>query len=870
MVEALLQAGADANAMTSDGFVPLHFAAKGGNAKRAVLDGEVVLRMPTTMMVLLEHGAAVDPPPRADVPSPLMVAVREDVDAVRALIWSGAEVNNWGGKPYSPLHLAAQLDKPDAALALIEAGAAVNAKTPSGVVPLHLVSVGYGGSLSVARVLIDAGADLGARAMEGRTPLHVAAKFAREDIATALLEAGVDANDAASGGEVPLHLAAMRAMDTGFGVAKVLLDNGAAVNPGGSLRSPLWFAVRAKGKETALLLMSRGAGVETNGDGGAALLALAEDNGLVDVAVRIVEHWGLEAREPMSLLEAAAKADAHRTLARLLERKLDPDAHPAEQDLFRSAVEHGSANVAATLIERDAVQFRSADGWLRRAVRGGSREIVEMLLQRGMPVDSADTSGRTALHIAAAHDEGRMVSLLVEYGADVNMRDSADWTPLHYALLAHWDERSSEAAGVLLASGADVDVATAAIGWTPLHLAAYLDEPAIAEVLLEAGARVNARTHLGALTPLGLALGYWREGGEVAHVLREAGGKATVEVEGLRYVPAYADTVMFGPYRDRDEVSVQENHDWLLRMPILGAFSGYRHAVRGSFTAAGAKERLVFEGIGILGDHTYDLVSLVDEDGTSRPVLAADSIYMEFRAVCLDPTSKTHTAIFQKSYSGSCCPWSDTIFMHYDPESGTLKESFRDRDRESSAKPDARGTCRWREKRSQEIDYEKTMDLIRVGELAELGDAFAADGHPVTLPTRVIPSRTIRSALKTLEALPDDVADVDRIELGESGRWEVIVVSTGRNPDYTWGGAAVVWDSVRDEWRSFYDQHHIRVLGLDDGGLIASAVTWSCGSYRLGRRCYFEIDLDDYEARRVSDWDRVEAVRAADRVGEHP
>jgi ankyrin repeat protein len=70
---------------------------------------------------------------------------------------------------------------------------------------------------------------------------------------------------------------------------------------------------------------------------------------------------------------------------------------------------------------------------------------------------------------AASHGNLELVSeLILDYGADVNVRNVNNWTPLHYAChgfrhpLANSDEpRSfSEVARLLLECGADVDAQT--------------------------------------------------------------------------------------------------------------------------------------------------------------------------------------------------------------------------------------------------------------------------------------------------------------------------------------------------------------------------------------------------------------------------
>jgi ankyrin repeat protein len=73
---------------------------------------------------------------------------------------------------------------------------------------------------------------------------------------------------------------------------------------------------------------------------------------------------------------------------------------------------------------------------------------------------------------------------------------------------------------LLLASGADPHQANDR-GWTPLHQAGYRNDPAMAALLLEAGARIDAEAHGSGGTPLVIAL-FWGHR-EAAERLAEAG-----------------------------------------------------------------------------------------------------------------------------------------------------------------------------------------------------------------------------------------------------------------------------------------------------------------------------------------------------------
>ncbi len=111
-------------------------------------------------------------------------------------------------------------------------------------------------------------------------------------------------------------------------------------------------------------------------------------------------------------------------------------------------------------------------------------------LARATAVGSA-YGGWTALHEAAKHGHGEVVSLLLEHGADPNAREAGDNTyPLHWAA-ARGDIGIMRA---LLDAGGDVhgfgaDHAGDVIGWGTFFTEPGKDVRAVADFLVERGAR---------------------------------------------------------------------------------------------------------------------------------------------------------------------------------------------------------------------------------------------------------------------------------------------------------------------------------------------------------------------------------------------
>jgi hypothetical protein len=94
------------------------------------------------------------------------------------------------------------------------------------------------------------------------------------------------------------------------------------------------------------------------------------------------------------------------------------------------------------------------------------------------------------LRLAARENNLPEISRLLSVGADVNVKDDLDWTPLHWASLKGHVQVVKE----LLEHGADVDAKNNR-DWTPLHFACLKGQLPIVKALLSDGADILATNH---------------------------------------------------------------------------------------------------------------------------------------------------------------------------------------------------------------------------------------------------------------------------------------------------------------------------------------------------------------------------------------
>jgi ankyrin repeat protein len=146
---------------------------------------------------------------------------------------------------------------------------------------------------------------------------------------------------------------------------------------------------------------------------------------------------------------------------------------------------------------------------------------VERLLQRGFDPNSVDEQGQVGLYLALRDGSTKAAEVLLRHPQlQVNVVNPAGETPLMIAALKgrmDWARR-------LLDLGAHIE----RVGWGPLHYAASGPQVATVELLLDHGARIDARSPNGS-TPLMMAARYGSE--TSARLLLARGADASLRNE---------------------------------------------------------------------------------------------------------------------------------------------------------------------------------------------------------------------------------------------------------------------------------------------------------------------------------------------------
>jgi ankyrin repeat protein len=128
------------------------------------------------------------------------------------------------------------------------------------------------------------------------------------------------------------------------------------------------------------------------------------------------------------------------------------------------------------------------------AAKYGHTKSLQRLCAAGAGVEQVDERGRSALlWLACRGDFADAAGVLIKAGANVNRGDENNGTPLTSAAFLGW----TRLVDVLLAAGADPNLADGVPGLTPLMMAAERGHVAIVRQLLHAGADANQREPRG-------------------------------------------------------------------------------------------------------------------------------------------------------------------------------------------------------------------------------------------------------------------------------------------------------------------------------------------------------------------------------------
>ena len=373
-----------------------------------------------------------------------------NINTLRKLIESGADVNAVDGESMSALHIASAKGLTEVVAFLMKNGADINQPGISECTPLMIAVVNL--RLETVSKLLELGADISAVDFEGNSALHMACVYNILNIIGAeLISRGADINQRNNQGATPLMCIAQQGHPE---TVRSLLELGADVNVVDVYGNTAlhWACAKGDFPLIAEILVSNGANINQRENQGITPLMAAVMVGHIEAARKLLELG----------------ADTH---------VLDMEGKSA---LHFSCAKGDFPKIVDMLLTNGAdINQRSCRGYtpLMAAVAVGRLETVRKLLELGADIHALDMEGNSALHLACAiGDFPKIVDILLTNGADINHRGDQGYTPLMVAS----QQGCLQAVIKLLDLGSEVDILSD-YGESALNIARRKGHTAIAK-----------------------------------------------------------------------------------------------------------------------------------------------------------------------------------------------------------------------------------------------------------------------------------------------------------------------------------------------------------------------------------------------------
>jgi len=446
-VQQLLDTGADPDTRGQFDTPPLHWSVRYDELEAATL--------------LLEAGADPNISSRYGV-TPLGLAVANGNPAmVDLLLNSGANPNTREHSGESLLMTAAAVGVLEAVISLVEAGADIHARDEHfGQTALMFAS--REGHYPVVRFLVGQGAEVNARTAVGETPQWVKPNSQRGfGFGIGIIRGGTPADrgrrEPIAGGMTPLLYAARH---DHVDIMELLLDNDAEIHLADANNiSPLLMAIENNSMASARLLIDRGANISTQDWYGRSPLWEAINvrnlyihNDKFDNYIRNRDEiLGLITR----LIEEGADVDVRTKESPPIRHDLlsitgtlewvdftgqTPflrAAHAGDLSVMKLLLENGADPFIETFEGTNALMAAAGINWVvtQTWTEGPEQllEAVQICIDLGMDINHTNSMGLTAVHGAANRGSNDIIELLVAHGAQLNITDAENRTPLDWA-----------------------------------------------------------------------------------------------------------------------------------------------------------------------------------------------------------------------------------------------------------------------------------------------------------------------------------------------------------------------------------------------------------------------------------------------------
>jgi ankyrin repeat protein len=453
-IEFLIQSGAELNVKSINGKTPL-----------------LECRSLEVMQLLIQNGADVN---IRDASGKIVLHYASEIqdfslEIFELLIENNADLNIVDINGQSAIHYACLKSSPDTLNFLIRNGADVNLTDNTDKTPLHHVCEDQEVSHEVVTILIKSGAQLDAVDESGQAPVHCASQKSCSEKVKLLIEGGASVNLEDRNRKTALHYCCDN-KKISDNVVKLLIKKTADKDITDTTGcAAIHYACMNASFEKLKLLIQGGASVNiTNSSGQTVLHYVCQEQFVSTSFMNIL----IDNNADLNVVDESSRTPLH------------------------YACLNGFCEKVKLLLIQNGVRDDVPDEFGRTPLLYAcenpniSSQCVETLIKKKAKLDIIDKADRTAIHYACASASVEKLKLLIQNGADVNIKNSTSSTPLHFVC-----ERSSiphSVLEVLIENEANLNVFDKDYLF-PIHYACYSGSSEKIILLIKNGARVNIK-----------------------------------------------------------------------------------------------------------------------------------------------------------------------------------------------------------------------------------------------------------------------------------------------------------------------------------------------------------------------------------------
>ncbi|MBQ7257031.1 MAG: ankyrin repeat domain-containing protein [Abditibacteriota bacterium] len=400
-----------------------------------------------------------------------------------------SDVNNQNHAGITPLYEAARVGNVYFAEKLLEKGALIELDNIQKESPFMIGAVA--GNLDMVKFLSDKGAEINTKDINGANTISLAFLYSNKDTIDYLLTLPVDLNSQDNDGNTPCHyLMRRQVIEDIEPILSKYIELGGDINKTNlSKQTPLHLACAQNLPISILKLLVNYNNINKK-DSMYTPLGYAIIRGNYDNVKYLMDAGATLDKLGLFLFYALNKNYNEKLFKFISENVKDTNIIRPQGTLLNIAINNDNVSAVKILLEKGAdVNLKGTSYPLISALIKGNKEILNLILEKNPNPNIEYVGGLTPLMFASKYDDYATVKKLIDLGADATKSSNQGFNALHLAIFNQTEDKE-KIINLLLEKGIDIN-AKSSLGLTPIHVAMGMGDFETTKILKDKGATIE-------------------------------------------------------------------------------------------------------------------------------------------------------------------------------------------------------------------------------------------------------------------------------------------------------------------------------------------------------------------------------------------